>query len=201
MAQTGDSASSVRAEFERLLAEFFQTYPNDAFRDATHALLERLLATRKSFPGELNAWAGGLVMLAFDQLPAEQTNRVPIVQLAEAFAVNRYIVRERACEIRETFAPEPPITSSLPDGFPAFSLRDEANAICAYAFRNGPIEDIHASVDSDGNPRVTQSEMRQLMIAASRKLAELLEMKERSPDEYHRLIRVYNWKWCKGWER
>ena len=29
-----------------------------------------------------------------------------------------------------------------------FTLRDEANAIVAYAFRNGPIEDLHAGKSS-----------------------------------------------------
>jgi hypothetical protein len=47
----------------------------------------------------------------------------------------------------------------------------DANAICAYAFRNGLIEDIHASVDSDGRSRITDPEMKQkeLYPAPSRK--------------------------------
>ncbi len=48
-----------------------------------------------------------------------------------------------------------------------FTLRDEANAICAFAFRNGFIENIHASVDSDGRPRITDPEMKQLIPAYS----------------------------------
>ena len=56
-----------------------------------------------------------------------------------------------------------------------FSIRDDANAICAYAFRNGPIEDIH------GDGRISDSEMKRLMINASESLAKLLTMKKERP--------------------
>lgn len=76
-----------------------------------------------------------------------------------------------------------------------FALRDEANAICAYAFRNGPIENIHA----DG--RISDPEMKHLMIKACESLAKLLTMKLESPAEYDRFIRDYGRKYCYRWER
>ena len=76
-----------------------------------------------------------------------------------------------------------------------FTLRDEANAICAYAFRNGPIEDIHA----DG--RISDPEMKHLMIKSSESLAKLLAMKQETPAEYDRFIRDYHRKFCRRWER
>lgn len=52
-----------------------------------------------------------------------------------------------------------------------FTLRDEANAIVACAFRNGPIEDLHSGKDSEllRNPelsRITNDEMKTIMLNA-----------------------------------
>ena len=63
---------------------------------------------------------------------------------------------------------EKELDSLFPNGF---SLRDEANAIVAIAFRNGPLEDLHAGKASDlltNNElsRITQEEMKQLMLFA-----------------------------------
>lgn len=76
-----------------------------------------------------------------------------------------------------------------------FSIRDDANAICAYAFHNGPIEDIHA----DG--RISDSEMKNLMINVSERLAKLLTMKQKTPAEYDQFIRNYYRMYCLQWER
>ncbi len=87
-----------------------------------------------------------------------------------------------------------------------FTIRDEANALTAWAFRNGPIETLHAGRASDllkdkSLSRITDEEMKELMTSASRMLAKLLEMKEREPEEYQAQIRKYGGIYCRGWER
>ena len=52
-----------------------------------------------------------------------------------------------------------------------FTVRDEANAIVAYAFRNGPLEDLHAGAWSEllndkALSRITDQELRELMLFA-----------------------------------
>src|SRR6266849_6489860 len=63
-----------------------------------------------------------------------------------------------------------------------FTVRDEANALTAYAFRNGFLEDLHAGksspiLDQPGYSRISDDEMRRLMIEASAKLEEMLRLK------------------------
>ena len=59
-------------------------------------------------------------------------------------------------------------------------MRDEANALTAYAFRNGQLEQLHAGKSSPltADPslsRITNEEMKQLMIEASAKLEKMLQ--------------------------
>jgi hypothetical protein len=87
-----------------------------------------------------------------------------------------------------------------------WTMREEANAITCFAFRNGFIEDLHAGKHSEllENPelsRITNAEMKKLMIQASGKVAELLKMKETDPGEYWRLIDRYTETYCKQWEK
>jgi len=87
-----------------------------------------------------------------------------------------------------------------------FTLRDEANAIVALAFRNGPIEDLHAGEWSEllSNPelsRITDDEMKTLMINACEHVTKLLELKETNPEEYYTKIMAYNHMYCRQWER
>jgi hypothetical protein len=87
-----------------------------------------------------------------------------------------------------------------------FTLRDEANAIVAYAFRNGPIENLHAGKYSElltdqSLSRITNEEMKTIMLNACRKVEELLLLKDSDPDEYERRLRVYNDRDCHKWER
>ncbi len=91
----------------------------------------------------------------------------------------------------------------FPDGF---TLRDEANAIVANAFRNGPIEDLHAGTSSEllSNPelsRITDDEMKMLMINACEQVTKLLKLKETNPEEYYRQMLSYNRTYCRQWER
>ena len=87
-----------------------------------------------------------------------------------------------------------------------WSKREEANAITCFAFRNGFIEELHAGKSSKllENPelsRITDAEMKKLMIEASQKMAELLRVKESDPEKYWRLIADFNETHCKCWEK
>jgi hypothetical protein len=87
-----------------------------------------------------------------------------------------------------------------------FTLRDEANAITAYAFRNGPLEDLHAGESSEllSNPdlsRITDDEMKRLMINASKAVEELLKEKAEDAGAYYWKMMDYNRRYCRGWER
>ena len=87
-----------------------------------------------------------------------------------------------------------------------FTTRDEANAIVAFAFRNGPIEDLHAGkyselLEDKNLSRITDTEMKTLMLNACQKVEELLRLKEANPDEYCTFLASYNWRYCRQWER
>ncbi len=87
-----------------------------------------------------------------------------------------------------------------------FTLRDEANALTAFAFRNGILEDLHAGKPSPvlsqpGYSRITDEEMKRLMIEASEKLAQMLRMKRDEPASYEDFIRRYQRLYCRNWQR
>lgn len=87
-----------------------------------------------------------------------------------------------------------------------FTLRDEANALVASAFRNGPIEDLHAGkysalLEDDSLSRITDDEMKTIMLAACRQLAKLLELKATDPIAYYEKMGRYNQSYCREWER
>ena len=91
----------------------------------------------------------------------------------------------------------------FPDGF---TLRDEANAIVAQAFRNGPIEDLHAGKPSEllSDPelsRITDDEMKTIMVNACEQVGTLLEQKENDPEAYYRQMLSYNHMYCRRWDR
>lgn len=88
----------------------------------------------------------------------------------------------------------------------SWTIREEANALTCCAFRNGYIEELHAGKRSEllENPelsRITDDEMKKLMIGASAKLAELLAMKATDPEKYWNLIKHFNVAYCGKWER
>jgi hypothetical protein len=88
----------------------------------------------------------------------------------------------------------------------SLTIREEANALTCSAFRNGYLEELHAGkhtelLEKPGLSRITDAEMKKLMIGASAKLAELLALKESSPDEYWRRIKYFNDRYCGRWER
>src|SRR5258708_3818434 len=95
----------------------------------------------------------------------------------------------------------------LENAFPGgFTIRDEANALTAYAFRNGSLEDLHADKSSEltSDPslsRITDDEMKDLMIEASEKFAAMLEWKEANPSAYKTAVQVLGFLYCRAWER
>ena len=91
----------------------------------------------------------------------------------------------------------------FPNGF---SVRDEANALTCMCFRNGPLEDLHAGKHSEtledpSYSRITDPEMKELMIYASRKLEELLLLKESDPRKYLSVVIKQAYMYTQGWER
>ena len=87
-----------------------------------------------------------------------------------------------------------------------FTLRDEANALTAFAFRNGYIEELHAgkALPLDyltGFSRISDMEMKRIMIEASKRIAELLGMRVSEPEKYDAFVRRYNEDYCRGWKR
>jgi hypothetical protein len=70
----------------------------------------------------------------------------------------------------------------------------EAKALVALAFRNGPIEDVHAGKTCPtchGNAQyshITESEMRQIMKAAVDQVFTFLVLKEHDPKAYQALL-------------
>ncbi len=73
-------------------------------------------------------------------------------------------------------------------------LAREAKALVALAFRNGPIENVHAGQacpTCQGDPQyshITQAEMRQIMKAAVDRLYSFLVLKQRDQKAYDALI-------------
>ena len=87
-----------------------------------------------------------------------------------------------------------------------FTIRDEANALTAFAFRNGFLENLHAGkplpmAQQSGFSRISDDEMRRLIMEASEKLSRLLKMKQQDPQKYETLIRQYNKTYCRSWKR
>jgi hypothetical protein len=103
---------------------------------------------------------------------------------------------------------KPQAVAEIISPFPTdeFTLRDEANALTAHAFRNGFLEDLHAGkhspiLDEPGYSRITDDEMKRLMIEASEKLARMMALKQQNPAEYDRSIRKYHKNYCRTWKR
>ena len=87
-----------------------------------------------------------------------------------------------------------------------FTLRDEANALTAFSFRNGFLEDLHGGkfspvLNEPGYSRISDEEMKRLMIEASEKLEQMLRMKREEPAKYEEFIRDYQRTYCRAWTR
>jgi len=75
------------------------------------------------------------------------------------------------------------------------NYREEANAIVANTFRNGFIEDLHSK------GKITNNEMKHLMIESCLKMEHLLMLKDKNFDIYKRFISFYSETFCKNWEK
>ena len=176
-----------------LLDAFFGRYPNDELRDQVGQVLVLLLGRDMALRGAPGGWAGGILYAIGGTgcgVPA-----VLNADIEEAFGSTMGTIRRRAEQIRQELGLSEP--ASIADIAPSekFTLRDEANAICAYAFRNGPLERIHHEYG------ISQGDMKELMINASEHLAKLMALKQESPEEYDLFIRDYHCKFCRRWER
>ena len=93
----------------------------------------------------------------------------------------------------------------MPKPSDQFTARDEANVLTALAFRNGYLEELHAgkhhpALDDPSVSRITDDEMKKLMIGASENLAKMLELKETDIKKYYDMIE-WGMQYCRGWER
>ncbi len=84
------------------------------------------------------------------------------------------------------------------------TLREEANAIVAHVFRNGFIEDLHAGIVEEKllDPkysRITNDEIKKLMIECCEKMEKLLQLREEKPHEYKELLRRIFSNYCRRW--
>jgi hypothetical protein len=106
-----------------------------------------------------------------------------------------------------TPAPETRVVPSAHDPrSKEFTLRDEANALTALAFRNGFLEELHAGkhsalLEEPGLSRITDQEMRRLMIETSEMLARLLRLEEADPERYRAELRAGHEAYCRKWDR
>ncbi len=94
--------------------------------------------------------------------------------------------------------------AAMSTDFERRQIAREAKAIVALAFRNGPIEEIHAGrlrptcVGRTGFSRITADEMKTIMRNALNRLCEPLVLKKEDPVEYESKIRFgerYTARW------
>jgi hypothetical protein len=87
-----------------------------------------------------------------------------------------------------------------------FTTRDEANAIVAWALRDGPLEHLHAGKHSEllrdhSLSRITDAELEELIRFACERLEELLRLRECDPEMNDAMIKTYNIMYCGHWLR
>jgi len=85
------------------------------------------------------------------------------------------------------------------------TIREEANTLTCWAFRNGYIEELHAGkyselLEKPELSRITDTEMKKLMIQSSAVLAKLLALKESDPEKYWRDLTKFHKDYCWKWE-
>jgi hypothetical protein len=99
------------------------------------------------------------------------------------------------------------LTEQVARQFPGgFRHRDEANAIVCIAVRNGPVENLHAGQSSplltdDTLSRLTDDEIKAIMIYASQMVAFLLWLRDTEPELYRRYAQSYAATYCRQWDR
>ena len=84
-------------------------------------------------------------------------------------------------------------------------LAREAKAIVALAFRNGPIEDVHAGkacptcAAGSGYSRISDAEMKLIMTSAVDRVFSLLLLRETDPEAYDRQL-AFGARSSIGWD-
>ncbi|MBE7492949.1 MAG: hypothetical protein HS108_14505 [Planctomycetes bacterium] len=84
-------------------------------------------------------------------------------------------------------------------------IAQEAKAIVALAFRNGPIENLHAGkrcpacAGQEGFSRITDDEMKVIMKNAVNQMAKLLWLRDNQPSQYGREIEFGN-RYIREWD-
>jgi hypothetical protein len=84
-------------------------------------------------------------------------------------------------------------------------LAAEAKSLVALAFRNGPIEDVHAGKDCPAcagkteYSRITQAEMKKIMKQAVDTVYQLLWLKQNDPEKYETKIGLGN-RYTLSWD-
>lgn len=86
------------------------------------------------------------------------------------------------------------------------TLREEANAIVAHVFRNGFLEELHAGITDEKflDPkysRITDEEMKKLMLECCDKMVKLLKLQEENPQAYKHFLWQNNRSYCRNWEK
>ena len=200
---TRDDYTAFKQACLEHLRTFFTLYPSEHLHSSTETALARLLVQGVSLAGKPGGWAGGIVYAL-----ASRGLGVPGIlnsDLEKAFGASMGTIRKRARQVRMALLQDLQAENACRQ-LDDWTIREEANAICAFAFRNGPIEDLHAGkysplLEDSELSRVTDEEMKMIMIAASTKLAELLTMREQKPEQYAVFIRDYNRDYCRNWQR
>jgi len=118
----------------KLLDGFFERHPNEDLRERARQALDALLGQMTAMGGAPGGWAGGIVYAV-----GGTGCGVPGVMNADleaAFGTTMGTIRRRAEQVRQALGLDAPLAT---EGLPPcdeFTVRDEANAICAYAFRD-----------------------------------------------------------------
>lgn len=128
---------------------------------------------------------------------------MPPRRFANFKRVQRNPTPEERAFLRDTLMRNAQVAEARPG---VFTVRDEANAIVAEAFRNGPLECLHLGrhselLEDDSLSRVTDEEMKALMLNACETMEELLRLRESNPEEYAKHVRAYHFNYCRAWDR
>jgi len=151
------------------------------------------------------------IVLTDDTVDIEVFNRLPLLESGDDRfrRVHRILCKLNKMQLAALEASSPQRrmgTTPLPaPPGGTFTHRDQANVLTLLAFRNGPIEDLHAGkyspmLEAPELSRITDEEMKTIMINASAKLAELLALRDDDPDEFAQVLAA-TWRQVRAWER
>lgn len=115
----------------------------------------------------------------------------------------RDLQREPGMSAEQLAAFNKQVEQAFPGGF---DRRDEANALIAMAVRNGLLENLHAGkssplLEDDTLSRLTDEDMKAIMVFATRTVAAMLWMRDAAPEAYRRYVQAYATRYCRSWGR